>query len=44
MKCFNKIIYGFAFTSLISCNYLDKEPFDIVTPDQVCDEFDNNVR
>ena len=35
MKCFNKIIYGFAFTSLISCNYLDKEPFDIVTPDQV---------
>lgn len=35
MKYFNKIIYGFAFASLLSCNYLDKEPFDIVTPDQV---------
>lgn len=38
IKYFNSLICGIAFLSFTSCDYLDKEPFDLITPDQVWED------
>lgn len=38
IKYFNKLVCGIVLLSCTCCDYLDKEPFDLITPDQVWED------